>query len=96
MPDWLSNIIPVIITGIIGATVIPLLLSAWQRFLPREKTKLWGLRVGKFISFFMGKKIGRNNWEKLENNLASTIYDFWVSGVIEGLNADDEPEKKDA
>ncbi|MAF24494.1 hypothetical protein CL634_02820 [bacterium] len=81
MPEWLQGLL-IPVAGLAIPTVIGF-------FLPRKKTRGWGVSVGKMLSAFGQKKMGKSAYEKAEGKLQSSINDF-IEGVHEGLDADDK------
>lgn len=72
-------LIPVAVSGFMaGLTMI----------LKRERTYRWGFGIGKALSPFFGRRLGKKRYEDFENRFQSTIYDF-SQGLIDGLDADD-------
>lgn len=76
------------LTLIIGFVVGVLAPVIFMSFLPNKKFKAWGTVVGKKASLKGSKLIGKENWEKLENNLTGSVLSF-AQGFVEGADLDD-------
>lgn len=72
----------------LGAVGVPALLFVWVLILKPKTVHGWGRGMGSLLSAFGQKKVGRENWEKIENRLSGTISDF-ISGMQEGMDSDD-------
>ena len=80
--DWHSILISAVV--VVG---VPLVGWLWGLLLPRKSVRAWGVRLGKVMSAFGQKKVGKY-WESNEKRFQSTLADF-IGGVNEGLNFDD-------
>lgn len=76
------------ITLIIGFVVGVLVPVIFMSFLPNTKFKKWGITVGTKASLKGSKLLGKENWEKLENNLTGSFLSF-AQGFAEGADLDD-------
>jgi len=83
--EWLSN---PLVHGLVGGVGVPLVAWLITYFLPRAKTRAFGVKIGKSVSFFGRNKLGAG-WEKIEAKAQETITDLY-EGFIEGLDADDQ------
>lgn len=81
--EWIHHLI----SGLLGAVAAPMLVYLVGIFLNRKNTYAMGYTVGRLMTGFGQRKIGKG-WEKLEDRIKSTVADF-VKGVYEGLDSDD-------
>jgi hypothetical protein len=83
-----------ILIGAVGAVGVPAFLFVVGLFLKPKTVHSWGTAMGSALTLFGQKRVGRDNWEKIENWMSGTVNDL-CQGILEGLNADDaEVEKK--
>lgn len=82
----MSGTIGVILTFVF-TVLIPLIFLT---FLPNEKLYNWGFKYGSKWSKWMNKKLGRLNWEGIENNITGSVISF-AQGIKDGADSDDSP-----
>ena len=87
MEDFLKMLIPIAIGGV----GVPLVIWAWQRFLPRRKVYMTGFKIGRFVTGWGDMKLGKDGWSKVEDSAIVTIYDF-CDGFRDGARPEEKPE----
>ena len=76
-----------IIAFVVGI-IVPLLFTY---FLPNAKANEYGKALGAKMSAFGSAKLGKDSYEKLENNITGTFVSFAL-GFQEGADSDDVVE----
>ena len=75
---------PLVISG--GVGIILLIIG---KIVDDKKLRGMGLRHGKFVSRFMGGRMGKRGWEKVERFLQRSGLAYF-KGLWEGLDEDDK------
>ena len=86
MEAFLKMMIPVAVGGL----GIPLLVWAWQRFLPRPKVYMTAFKIGRFVTSWGDTRLGKEGWSKIEDSFVVTIYDF-CDGFRDGVRPEEKP-----
>ena len=77
-----------LLIGAIGAVGVPALIFIINLFLSNKKVEAWGRLHGKILSAFGQRKVGKANYEKLENKYQGTL-NAYILGLQYGLDSDD-------
>lgn len=81
----LGALIPVAFTAV---------FAVWGAAMKRESVYKTGVSAGKMLSVLFRQKVkGGASYEKNEDKIQTTIYDF-SRGVIDGMDADDDEKWK--
>ena len=75
-----------LIIGFVVGMVLPLIFAY---FIPNDKFYSWGYALGKKMSAYGSSKLKKEDYEKLENNITSSVVNF-AAGFQEGADEDDE------
>lgn len=89
----MGNIVSNVILSGAGAAFLLFIVA---RILPNEKIRALGVSIGKTVSAFGARKVGKAFWEKVEDFLENSS-GVLLEGIKEGLDADDaQPDDKPA
>jgi hypothetical protein len=84
-----------ILAGALLPVAFTAVFAVWGAVLKRETTYKAGISAGKALSFLLGQKAkGGGSYEKNEDKIQTTIYDF-SRGVIDGMDSDDDEKWKE-
>ncbi len=72
----------------IGALIIKILVSAYEKYVLKHVFK-HAYDVGAWISKQGRKRMGENEWEKVEDGVLNDTLDKFTAGIKAGWNSDD-------
>jgi len=81
------DIVNLTVGGVLGA----LILIAYFKWTPNKYVYQTFFGLGKKLSKKAGQKLGKQNWEKIENSLVGTVTAA-AKGFEDGANSDDDTE----
>jgi len=76
-----------LISFIVGGVVVPLIVFLINLYLPNDKVKAFGRKVGRIATKYFRQKLGRP-YEEVESKFQGTLAAF-IEGINEGLDVDE-------
>lgn len=73
----------------LGSILIKFLISAYKSHVLKH-IQGYGRTVGRWISSQGRKRMGKEKWEKMEDEVLSTTMEEFTIGLREGWNSDDK------
>ena len=93
MPEWING-------WVIGSVVVPLAISVFSKYCPKEKIVGWikppCVGLGRWVSRILNVRLGKKNAQKLEEGILVTILHTigWAALYVEdGMLEDNEIHK---